>query len=197
MQIESYKIVFAAVFLLGILLFASPTIALLVKAPPSNDPFSKIYLLGSDKTLDTIPYSIQTGVDYTIYLGVGNNMGQSSYYSCDVKFRNNVDDLPNKTAGTPSSLPTLYEYRPSVNDGQNWSEPLTFRINEISISEDKCVVSSITINGITYLVNKEVLWDSIRKGYFYGLFVELWIYRPDSASFQYYNRAVSITLKIS
>ena len=44
-HLDNYRIIFLAVGLIGVLLFASPTIGLLVK-PPSGQHFSELYVLG-------------------------------------------------------------------------------------------------------------------------------------------------------
>ena len=70
--------------LVGVLLFASPTISILAKLPPGQH-FSEIYLLGPHFNLDNFPFNIQEGVKYLIYVGVGNNLDRSSYYTVYLK----------------------------------------------------------------------------------------------------------------
>jgi uncharacterized membrane protein len=197
MQLKSYRTIFISVCLIGIILFASPTIALLVKQPSETQSFSTIYLLGPNHTLEDIPFNIQAGVQYTVFLGVSNSMGESSYYTCNVKFRNNTESFPEKTSGKPSQLPTLYEYKQFIAAGKSWESPLTFKVNAVSIFDNKAVILTITINGIEYTVNKEAYLDTEKNGFYFALFIELWIYNPIQANVQFFNRTVSFPLKIS
>ena len=45
MQLENVRIIFIAVGLIGVLLFASPTIGLLIRVPAGKE-FSELYFLG-------------------------------------------------------------------------------------------------------------------------------------------------------
>ncbi len=196
MQLEGYRTIFTVICLIGIILFVSPTFALLVEPPPETEPFSAIYLLGPNHTLEDIPFDIQVGVQYTVYLGVRNTMGESSYYTCNVKLRNEAESLPEKTLGIPSSLSTLYQYKQFIGDGKSWESPLNFKISNVSFFEDKIVISNVTINGLEYNVNKVAYWNTEKDGYYFGLFVELWIFNPVKGDFQFSNRAVSFPLRL-
>ena len=54
MQLKNARIIFITIGLIGVLLFASPTIALLVK-PPAGEEFSELYILGPNHTFANIP----------------------------------------------------------------------------------------------------------------------------------------------
>ena len=62
------------------MLLTLPTLVFLVK-PPSGQQFSYLYLLGADHTFETVPFNIVEGVQNLVYLGVGNELGSSSYYT--------------------------------------------------------------------------------------------------------------------
>jgi len=64
------------------------------------------------------------------------------------KFRNQTDALPNATAGTPSPLPQLYEYRFFVEDGKNWTSALEFSFYGVSFRGNESVVEGLNINGV-------------------------------------------------
>jgi hypothetical protein len=177
------------------LLFATPTISFLVK-PPAGQQFSQLYVLGPNHLLKDIPFNIKAGVTYSVYLGVGNQMGSSSYYTLFVKFRNENELLPNATLGVPSPLSALYEYNSFIKNGETWETSLTFQFNGLAFHGATSYVSSITINGIDFSVNKESAWNSGKAGYYYSIFVELWIFNSTSSTSQYHNRYVNLELNM-
>lgn len=124
-------------------------------------------------------------------------MGASSYYTGVVKIRNETESLPNLDLGTSSPLSGLYDFRMLIMDGVTWEAPLTFRVNELSFSEGKSQLSNITINGIEYPVNKSAMWNSNKSGYYYSLFIELWIFNSTSGISQFHNRAVNLILNMT
>jgi hypothetical protein len=177
-------------------LFASPTIGLLIK-PPAGEQFSELYLLGPNHTLEYIPFIIKENVAYTVYLGVGNHMGSSAYYTCYVKLRNTSEPLPNVTLGIPSPLPALFEFQTFLKDGQTWETPLIFKINSASFSSNAFLIQSITINDEDFAINKPVAWNPESSGYYYDLFIELWIYNPSNDAVQYHNRFVQLYVNLA
>jgi hypothetical protein len=196
MQLESARIIFITIGLIGVLLFALPTIALLVK-PPVGQEFSELYILGPSHTFDYIPFNIKANVTYLVYLGVVNNVGSTCYYTCFVRIGNETEPLPNATLGTASSLPALYEYKSFVSDGATWEAPLTFQVNNLAFTSDECQLSGITINGVDYPISIASAWDSNATGFYYNLFVELWIYNSTLGITQYNNRYVSLFLNMT
>jgi uncharacterized membrane protein len=194
MHLERYKLLFIAVSLIGILLFAAPSFGLLFKST-NTEKFSILYILGPNNVMRDIPFNIKAGVEYKINLGVENHVGSSAYYVCDIKFGNRDDALPNTTLGISSPLPIIYEYKQFILDGKYWEAPLTFKIDAAHFYESKSTISSITINGIEYEINKESLWDSNRKGFYYNLIVELWLF--NSTDLQFCNRYVNLMLNVT
>ena len=67
----------------------------------------------------------------------------------------------------------------------------------MSFSGDQSAVGSLTINGVPFNVNKSVSWDAVNSGYFYQLFMELWIYDPASDRPSFHNRFVSRWLNMT
>jgi len=57
--------------------------------------------------------------------------------------------------------------------------------------------SSITINGIDLSVNQTSAWNSDKAGYYYDLFVELWIFNSTLGLSQYHNRFVNLELNMT
>jgi len=196
MKLEELKIVFVVVGLIGVLLFASPALSLVVHLP-AGEEFSELWVLGPEHTAADYPFNVSADVSYLVYLGVANHLGESAYYNVQVKFRNQTDELPNGTADTPSPLPSLYEYRLFLQDGQSWEQPLNFSFLQVSTGQNTSMVGGLTLNGVTTGVYKPNVWDEENNGYFYELFMELWIYNVTSDAFQYHNRFVGLILNMT
>ncbi len=195
-QLSNYRIILITIGLIGVLLFASPTIVLLVKLPPGQE-YSEIYLLGPDHDLSNLPFNIEPNVSYLLYLGVVNNLKSAGYYSCLTKFGNDSTLLPNQTLGSPSSLPSLYEYNVFLDDGATWETPFTFQIDTSNFANNTSQVSGININGIDYPVTLTSAWDSNKTGYYYSFFVELWLFNGTQGVSQYNDRFVSLILNMT
>ncbi len=178
------------------MLFASPTVGLLIK-PPSGEQFSELYVLGSSHMLEGIPFDIKAGVTYSVYLGIVNHMGSPYYYTSLVKFGNELQLLPNSTLGTPSPMPALYEYKSFISDGATWESPLTLQVNKLTFTDGTSKISDITINGIDFPVAQTSAWNPDKTGYYYTLLVELWIFNSTLGISQYHNRFVSLFLNMS
>lgn len=178
------------------LLFSWPTIGLVVK-PPVGEAFSELYILGPDHMFDGIPFNVKVGVTYSLYLGVGNHMGSSCYYTCFVKLRNETEPLPDAKLGAPSSLPALYEFRSFIKDEEYWESPLTFKVKELVFANGVSYLSGITINGQDFQVNTSSAWNTNKTGFYYGLFVELWTFNAISGSSEFHNRSVYLSLNMT
>jgi hypothetical protein len=164
---------------------------------PAGKEFSEFYVLGPNHTFDNIPYNVKVGETYLVYLGIGNHMGSSSYYTSIVKLYNETGPLPNTTLGTLSQTQALYEYKSFVNDEAYWEAPLIFQVKTLTFANNISYLPNITINGLDFTVNKSVEWNSNKTGYYYGLFVELWIFNSTSGVSQYHNRSVNLILNMT
>jgi hypothetical protein len=195
-NLEDYRVVFSAVGLIGVLLLASPALSLVLRLP-GGEKFSELWVLGPGHMADDHPFNVTESENYLVYVGVGNHLGSSAYYALYVKFRNETEPLPNSTAETPSVLAPLYTYRMFVQDNGSSEVPLTFSLSNVSFSDNQSTVGNLAINGVSFAVDKPVLWDAENSGYYYQVFIELWIYEPVSNVFSYHNRFVSIWLNMT
>jgi len=184
------------VSLAGSLLIASPILSSIF-ASGSGEKFSELYVLGPNGTDPVYPFNVKANDTHGIILGIGNHMGSSSYYALYVKLRNQRESPPNSTANMPSNLPALYEYRVLLRDGEVWQPPLDFSFGDLYFSSNSCTLTSLTIDGLTFHVDKVGFWDSESKGFFFQLFFELWIYTPESKGFRFHGRYVGIWLKMT
>jgi hypothetical protein len=186
MKLENYKLVLVAMTVIGILLFASPAISQVIHLPGS-EPFSELYILGPKKTASGFPNAITSEQNYTIYVDVTNHLGSSAYYVLYVTFRNQTDLSPNLVSQTPSALQPLYENRFAIPDGSTWQSRVTFSFSGLTISQNRAFINTLTLNNLSYNIDKTALWDSNSSMYRYGLCFELYVYKSQSNNFSYSN----------
>jgi len=190
-NLEDYRVVFAVSGLILILVASAPTLSLVLPFS-GGECFSELWILGPNHMAEDYPFNVVNDTVYNVFLGIGNHMGSSSYYMVYVKFRNQSEPLPNATAGTHSPLNATAEYRIFLQGGESWEAPLTF-----SFLGNQSLIQSLIVNNVEFAVNKTALWDGENNGYYYQLFLELWIYDAESDAFQYHNRFVGIWLNMT
>jgi len=190
-NLEDYRVVFAVSGLILILVASAPTLSLVLPFS-GGECFSELWILGPNHMAEDYPFNVVNDTVYNVFLGIGNHMGSSAYYMVYVKFRNQSEPLPNATAGTHSPLNATAEYRIFLQGGESWEAPLTF-----SFLGNQSLIQSLIVNNVEFAVNKTALWDGENNGYYYQLFLELWIYDAESDAFQYHNRFVGIWLNMT
>jgi hypothetical protein len=199
MKLEGYKLVFVAVGLIGVLLIATPALGDLIHLPdlPGGAQFSELYLLGPNNMAENYPSNIAVGQNYSVYVGVGNQLGSSAYYVLYVKLGNETDQMPNDNLGTPSSLQPLYEYRFSIQNSLYWESLLNFSVSSASFSGNKSQINTLQINGDAFNVYKPAMWNSNSTTFKYQLLFELWIYNSQSDAISYNDRFVDLQLNLT
>jgi len=195
-NLKEYRTVFAVSGLILILVASAPSVNLFLLFS-GGERFSELWVLGPGHMAEDYPFNVDVNRTYKVFVGVGNHMGSSVYYVVYVKFRNQGEPLPNATAGTPSPLPPLYEYRVFLKDGESWEAPLTFSFSKVSFFENRSLVKGFIVNDEVFNIDKSVLWDDENSGYYCQLFIELWICNAESDAFQYHNRFVGIWLNMT
>jgi len=183
---------FIIVGLIGVLVFNVPSLMMFVHLP-GGERFSELYVLGPGHMAEGYPFNVDAGVDYSVFLGVGNHLGESASYQVVVKMRNATEPLPNATSGVPSPLPMLYAYEVFLAEGQTWEEALIFRFDDVNVSSG----GRIRVNEAWMNVNETAIWDDVNSGYYYQVFVELWLYNTTSNSFGFHNRFVGLWLNMT
>jgi len=197
MNFGEYRAVFIVGGLILVLLASGPTVGLFLPLSREGERFSELWILGSGNMVEDYPFNVRADLSYLVYVGVSNHMGSSMYYNVTVKFRNQSEPSPNATTGTPSPLPPLYEYRVLLEDGEAWEAPVTFSFSGVSFSDDQSLVEIFKVNELAFDVDKVALWDAEGDGYYYQVFIELWIYNAKSSQFQYHNHFVDILLNMT
>jgi len=183
--------------LILVLVASAPTVSLFLPLSREGERFSELWVLGPGHMAEDYPFSVRADLSYLVYVGVGNHMGSSMYYDIVVKFRNQSEPLPNATAGTPSPLPALYEYRVFLEDGESWEAPVTFSFSGVSFFDNRSFVEVFKVNEVAFGVDKVALWNAESNGYYYQIFIELWIYNAEYDMFRFHNRFVGLWLNMT
>jgi len=197
MNLGEYRAVFIAGGLILVLVASAPMVSLFLPLPRGGERFSELRVLGSGQVAEDYPFNVRADLSYLVYVVVGNHMGSSMYYNVVVKFRNQSEPLPNATTGTPSLLPALYEYRVFLGDGESWEIPVTFSFSGVSFFDNRSLVEVFKVNELAFDVDKVALWNAESDGYYYQVFIELWIYNTESDRFLYHNRFVDVLLNMT
>jgi len=196
MSFEDFKLLYVLSCIGLGLIILSPTLAV-VMTFPAGERFSEFWILGPGHMAEDYPFDVRVDESFLVYVGVGNHVGSSAYYVVYVKLRNQTEHLPNATAGTASPLPPLYEYRVFLEEGKSWEAPLTFSFSGVSFFENRSLVESFMVNDVVFSVDKLASWDGENNGFYYQVFIELWIYNGESDAFEFHNRFVSLWLNMT
>jgi hypothetical protein len=140
-------------------------------------------------------FKIFGGFCFSVFVGVGNQMGKSEYYKVYVKFGNTSRLIFD--GSKPSSLPPLYEYQFFVGADRVWESPVTFGFRNVSVKEGVLSVDDAVINGMVFPVDASTSWDSENSGFYFRLSFELWRYDPVLKSFTFHNRVVGLQLNMT
>lgn len=195
-SLNSCKIIFMTVGLVGVLGFSLFSIVLFARAP-AGEVFSELYALGPGHMAEDYPFTVSEGGSYMVFLGVGNHMGGSVYYEVDVKFRNSTELLPNATSGEASPLPAVYKYSVFLGDGGVWEAPLNFSLLDVGFGANVSSVGRLYVNGVVVDVGKLSLWDSENQGFYYQVFVELWRYNVTTSRLGFDSRFISLWVNVT
>lgn len=192
MNLKDYRILFVICALLLAFLAITPTLSMFV---PFNvkEPFSELSILSPAHTAKIKnPFNVRVNSEESLFVNVSNHMGESAYYMVYVKFRNQTQSSPNNTM--PSSLAPLYEFRVYLLDGEKWEGLIRFKFLEVLRHDDTIRVKKMMINNVIFEMDSYARWvvldmgDFDYSGFFFQLFLELWLYDLTSQSFKYYER---------
>jgi len=151
-----------------------------------KESFSELSILGPTHMAKVYPFNVSVNSEESLFVTVGNHMGESAYYVVYVKFRNQTQSFPNNTM--PSSFAPLYEFRVFLLDGEKWEGFIRFKFLEVVRHADTVRVRKMMINNVIFEMDSVSKWDAEYNGFFFQLFFELWLYGMTSRSFEYYER---------
>ncbi len=194
-NIQTYKKATITVSFILVLVATYPLISLFISLPRTNERFTELWILDSDHRTENYPFNITVNAENKVYVSVKNHMGEPAYYVIYVKFCNSTQSEP--TREKPSSMSHLYEYRFVLNDEEMWEVPFTFMVHSALIDENNCTIEALSLNGKVFNVSCTSTWDNQRRGFFYRLFFELWIYNASQGSIEYHNRFVRLWLNMT
>jgi len=202
MNLSEYKVLFFVVTAVVALFVASPVLSR-VLVYPRTEFFSEMWLLGPGHKAEGYPYNISRGQNYTVFLGIGNQLGYCAYYVVEVKFRNETQSAPSSFGPvenrTPSSLPSLFNITGFVADEQDWELPLAFSYDyEVSLDRSQVIFHNLTLNDeILGLDGYSTAWNSTRTVFFGNLMFELWIYDAQATALSYHGRFVDLKFNMT
>ena len=202
MNLSEYKVFFIVVTAVVALFVASPVLSR-VLVYPRTEFFSEMWLLGPNHKAEGYPYNISRGQNYTVFLGIGNQLGYCAYYVVEVKFRNETQSTPSSFGPvenrTPSSMPSLFNISAFVADEQNWELPLAFSFDyEVSLDRSQVIFHNLTLNNeILGLEGYSTAWNSTRTVFFGNLMFELWIYNAQATALSYHGRFVDLKFNMT
>ncbi len=202
MDLQSYRVTFfVAVFLLA-LLVASPALSRML-VYPRTEFFTELWLLDQNHRAETYPFNILRNQNYSVYLGIRNQLGYCAYYLVEVKFRNQTQPAPMSFGPlpdrTPSSLPSLYNITAFVADEGVWEQPLTFSFDYIhNETSSRIELNDMVLNGVVLnLRGISSSWNSTLNRFYGDIVFELWLFDASVNSFQYHARFVDLKLNMT
>jgi len=202
MNLSEYKVLFIVVTAVVALFVASPVLSR-VLVYPRTEFFSEMWLLGSNHKAEGYPYNISRGLNYTVFLGIGNQLGYCAYYVVEVKFRNETQSAPSSFGPienrTPSNMQSLFNITAFVADEQDWELPLAFSFDyEVSLDRSQVIFHNLTLNNeISGLEDYSTAWNSTRTVFFGDLMFELWIYDAQATALSYHGRFVDLKFNMT
>jgi uncharacterized membrane protein len=198
MNLRNYEVLILIITAIAALIVASPALQRLL-VYPQTEYFTELWLLGPSHMAEDMPYNITKNVDYKIFLGVSNQLGECAYYEVQAKFRNQNQSGPDSFNHTESSLSPIAKYTFTVDNGKSFEFPVNVTFNyEIDQLLPQMNLNNITVNDATYdMGNLAVPWDSGKNAYLGNLFFELYLYNSTLGDFHYNQRYVSLWVNLS
>ena len=188
MNVEYLKLIYVAICAVLIFIILWPTLALFVDVP-QGEKFSELYVLGQDRTFESIPSDISVGTEYKVIVGTGNHMRDVEYYSVRFKLRNQTDVSNDVQSGGPSSVVAIEDYRFFLANDVVREVDFVFAFEAVSISGNVSRVSTLSINSQLISMDKIANWGDGDNGFLYQMLFELWIFNSTTLNFQFHDRS--------
>jgi hypothetical protein len=198
MNLDELHVTFIVVTAVLMLLVASPALSY-VLVWPRTEFFTELWLLGPEHMAEDYPSNVSRGRSYTVYLGVGNQLGYCAYYLVEVKFRNESQPAPDSFNRTSSGLPSLLNITAFVADESVWEQNITFSF-DYSFNETLSIVefNSLALDDVTLrLDGLSTMWNASTSRFYGDLIFELWLYSGTIHDFVYHERFVDLKLNMT
>jgi uncharacterized membrane protein len=195
MNMDDYRRIVIATSIMLILVASIPTLRLIVNVPNGSERFTELWLLGPQHRAQNYPFNISVDEAENVYVGVANHLGDSAYYTLYVKLANTTQQ--EATRESASNLAALYEFKVVLDKEKTWETLFTFQVNSASFSQQTCTITSLSMSNRDFIVSSTSAWNATRRGFYYRLFFELWIYNATQKAMQYHNRFVRLQLNMT
>ena len=202
MDLGKYGVPFFVVVAVVALLVASPVLSR-VLVWPRTEFFSELWVLGSNHMAEGYPFNVSSGESYSVYLGLGNQLGYCAYYLVEVKFRNESQVGPSSFGAvenrSPSGVPCLFNITAFVADQSVWEVPVSFGFDYgYNVSAGVVEFDSLSLSGsVLDLRGLSAVWNGTTSRFFGDLIFELWLYNSASSGFGYHGRFVDLKLNMT
>jgi hypothetical protein len=226
LDLTQYKVLFVVVTAVLALLVASPALQK-VLIYPRTEFFTELSLLGPGHMAENYPHNITRNQDYSLFLGIGNQLGSCAYYQVQVKFRNETQSAPDSFNRTHSTLLSLYNMTAFVADQEGLEIPLNFAFDYSFKNVSRIVYTNVTVSRgpgqndtfelradhITLLqanfyslrINDVTLnlqgysadWNPQTEAFYGNIIFELWKYNSATGNFQYHERFVDLKFNMT
>jgi len=196
MSLREVRAAYVACFVFLGLIILSPTLAMVLSFP-NGERFSELWILGPEHKAENYPFIIKANQTYSVFLGIGNHMGDLEYYKIYAKFGNESEPLPDAENGTPSPMAPIYEYRVFLNEAQVWEREVNFSLVGLPFKKYVYKVEYLKMDDVILAVNKTLTRNLHAKHYYCRLFFELWMYEPVLEDFQYQKRFVRFGFNVT
>lgn len=149
------------------------------------------------------PFNVSSGQSYSVYLGLGNQLGYCAYYLLEVKLRNESQVGPSSFGAvenrSPSSVPCLFNMTAFVADQSDWEVPVSLGFDYgYNVSAGAVEFNSLTLNGnVLDLRGLSAVWNGTTNRFYGALIFELWLYNSSAGNFGYHGRFVDLKLNMT
>jgi hypothetical protein len=202
MDIGKYRVPFFVVITVLALLVASPALSR-VLVWPRTEFLSEMWILDPNHMAEDYPFNVSSGQSYSVYLGLGNELGYCAYYLVEVKFRNESQSMPSSLGPienrSPSNVPCLFNMTAFALDQSVWERPVSFGFDyEYKASAGVVEFNSLTLSGsVLDLRGLSAVWNETTSRFYGDLIFELWLYNGSAGNFNYHGRFVDLKLNMT
>jgi len=140
-----------SIILLVAIIAAVVTTVYVIVVPKEGEKFTEFFILGENQKAADYPTALMTGVNSSLYIGIGNHEYRTVNYTVETYFTNmNFDDRTNIT--TLRRMDRIDRFIISVPDNQTVIQPYSFTPNTTSY------------NRVDFLLFNETVPDNLVEG---------------------------------